>query len=288
VVLEPLANVPDAPLPGAANVTVVPGTGLPAASITSATNGLGNALPTVADCPEPDTTETEDGAPGALVRLKLAPLAPVADALTDYPPALLLAVNVLAVACPSLPVVAVVVAVPLTNVPEAPLPGALKVTLTPGTGLPAESVTCATNAPANALPTVADCPDPDTTATEDGAPAVLLRPKLAVLAPLALALTEEAPATLSAVKALEAACPSLPVVAVAVAEPLANVPDAPLPGALNVTLTPETGLPAESFTLPPPTDSRTHCQRLPTGRNPTPPTPTRTRRPNWSGQSSPG
>jgi hypothetical protein len=105
-------------------------------------------------------------------------------------PALLLAVKVLAVACPSPPVVALVVAVPLANVAVAPPLGAANVTLTPDTGLPAASVTSATNGLENALPTVADCPEPDTTETDDGAPAVLVRLKPAELRPVALAITD--------------------------------------------------------------------------------------------------
>jgi hypothetical protein len=62
--------------------------------------------------------------------------APVAVAVTLYVPATLFAVNVVAVATPLALVEAIVVFVPLTNVPLAPLAGAVKVTDTLGTRLP--------------------------------------------------------------------------------------------------------------------------------------------------------
>jgi hypothetical protein len=45
------------------------------------------------------------------------------------------------------------------------------------------------------------------------------------------------------------ATPKVLVATVSVAEPPANVPLAPLAGALNVTFTPETGFPLASFTV---------------------------------------
>lgn len=62
----------------------------------------------------------------------------------------------------------------LANVPLALLEGAAKVTDTPGTGLPELSVTLATSGLASAVLTAADCPEPDTTATVWGAPALTL------------------------------------------------------------------------------------------------------------------
>src|SRR6266852_4856725 len=93
---------------------------------------------------------------GVLARLvneKLAEAAPVALDTTLYgPPAVAFAVNVVDVATP-LPFVggAVVVAVPFANVPLAPLPGAVKVTTTPLTGLFPASVTVATIGAVNAV-----------------------------------------------------------------------------------------------------------------------------------------
>jgi hypothetical protein len=49
------------------------------------------------------------------------------------------------------------------NVPLAPALGPLKVTETPGTGFPPESLTTATSLFAKAVFTVADCPEPETT-----------------------------------------------------------------------------------------------------------------------------
>jgi hypothetical protein len=73
------------------------------------------------------------------------------------PPAVAFAVNVEDVATPLPFVVAVVDAVPFANVPLAPLAGAVKVTVTPLTGLFRESFTVACRAVANAVLTVAFC-----------------------------------------------------------------------------------------------------------------------------------
>ena len=56
------------------------------------------------------------------------------------------------------------------NVPVAPEVGAVNVTLTPETGLPAESVTFATSGEAKELCTVADCGEPDDEAMAVGWP----------------------------------------------------------------------------------------------------------------------
>jgi hypothetical protein len=79
------------------------------------------------------------------------------------------AVNVLAVARPLALVVAVVVVV-VPNLPEAPEEGAVKVTVTPETGLPTASVTSATSGLAKAAFSAADCPEPEETATLAGLP----------------------------------------------------------------------------------------------------------------------
>src|SRR5690348_9787097 len=67
-------------------------------------------------------------------------------------------------------VTAVVVAVPLANVPLAPVLGAVKVTVTLGMGVEFESVTLTASAVANGVPMVVDCPLPAETATALGAP----------------------------------------------------------------------------------------------------------------------
>ena len=111
-------------------------------------------------------------APGEFVSLKLALLAPVAPALTVYDPATVFAVKVVEVACPLLALVAVVVVVELAKVPDAPLDGAVKVTVTPGTAFPWASLTIATSWLENAALTVADCPEPETTVTALAGPYV--------------------------------------------------------------------------------------------------------------------
>jgi hypothetical protein len=128
----------------------------------------------------------------------------------------------------------------------APVAGAANVTLTPDTGLPPESVTTATSgAPKAALMGVL-WPLPLTTAMFVGAPAVFERVKVAELAtPLAVAITLYDPTVPLAVSAGEVAFPFASVVTVA--DPL-NVALAPLWGAVNVTLTPGTGLPPPSLT----------------------------------------
>ena len=87
-------------------------------------------------------------------------------------------------------VVAVAVADPLKAAP-APVAGALKVTVTPLTGLLLESFTVACSAVVNALLTVALCGVPAVAVMLDGVWARLVRLKLAVVAtPVALAVTE--------------------------------------------------------------------------------------------------
>jgi len=81
-----------------------------------------------------------------LVRLKLAGVAtPATVAVTVKPPATAFAVNAGAVAIPLAFVTAVAVADP-TNVPLAPLPGAVNVTVTPLNGLLLASFTVACSA----------------------------------------------------------------------------------------------------------------------------------------------
>jgi hypothetical protein len=253
VVAVPFANVPLAPLPGAVNVTTTPPTGLFPASVTVATNGPVNALLIAALCPEPLVTVTFAGAAVRFVNAKFAEVAPGVLATTLYgPPAVALAVNVVDVATP-LPLVggAVVVAVPFANVPLAPLPGAVKVTVTPLTGLFPASVTVATKGAANALLIAALCPEPLVTTTFAAGPARFVSTKFAEVAPVALATTLYGPPAVPfAVNVVEVATPLAFVGgAVVVAVPFANVPLAPLPGAVNVTTTPLTGLFRESFTV---------------------------------------
>jgi hypothetical protein len=71
-VVTPPANVPLAPLPGAVNVTVTPGTGLLEASLTVAWNAEPNGLPTVALCGVPPVAVMDAAVPAVLVKVKFA------------------------------------------------------------------------------------------------------------------------------------------------------------------------------------------------------------------------
>ena len=85
--------------------------------------------------------------------------------------------NTAAVATPEAFVVAVLT--PPANAPLAPLPGAVKVTVTPPTRLPKESLTVACSCTANAVFTVALCGVPAVAAILFAAPARLVIEKLA-------------------------------------------------------------------------------------------------------------
>jgi hypothetical protein len=75
-----LLNVPDAPAPGAANVTFTPGIGLLPASFTVTASALANAVLTVAVCGVvPALAVIEVGAPTVFVSAKLTVVRP-ADA----------------------------------------------------------------------------------------------------------------------------------------------------------------------------------------------------------------
>jgi hypothetical protein len=182
------------------------------------------------------------------VNEKFAEVAPAALATTLYgPPAVLLAVNVAEVATPLEFVVAVFT--PPANVPLAPLPGAVNVTTTPLTALFPASVTVVTKGAPNAVLIAALCPDPLVTATLAADPALFVSEKFAgVATPATVAVTVYGPpAVLLAVNVSEVATPLEFVVAVFT--PPAKVPLAPLPGAVNVTSTPLSGLFDASFTV---------------------------------------
>ena len=155
------------------------------------------------------------------------------------------------VATPLALLVAVVVAVPFTKVPLAPLPGAVKVTVTPLTGLFFASFTMACSDTANAVLIAALCGVPPVAVMLAAAPARFVSAKLAgVPTPATDATTFYGPPAVAlAVKVEEVATPLALVVAVVVAVPFAKVPLAPLPGAVNVTVTPLTGLFFPSFTV---------------------------------------
>jgi len=95
---------------------------------------------TAALCGVPALLTMLASAPGVLVIEKLAGATPLTVAVTVYEPAVVFAVNAGAVATPLALVVTVALA---PNVPEAPEPGAVNVTLTPGIGLESASRTMA-------------------------------------------------------------------------------------------------------------------------------------------------
>jgi hypothetical protein len=87
-------------------------------------------------------------------------------------------------------VATVIVAVPLVKVPDAPLPGAVNVTLTPATGLPPPSFTVTASAFANAVPAAVDCGVVPAFAVIDVAvPAVFVSEKFTVVSPVEAAVT---------------------------------------------------------------------------------------------------
>ena len=118
-------------------VTLTPATGLLPASRTVTASGLANAVLIVADCGVvPALAVIVVAAPAVLVRLKLTVGNPVAVAVTVYgPPGSTVGGEGRRLATPEALVTTVIVVVLVANSPEAPDPGAVKVTLTPATGL---------------------------------------------------------------------------------------------------------------------------------------------------------
>ena len=153
-------------------------------------------------------------------------------------------------AMPDAFVVTVIVAVLLPNTPEAPEPGAVKVTFTPGTGLLPASFTVTANRFVKAELMVADCGVvPAFDVIELGAPTVLVRAKLTEVSPVDEAITLYGPPAIEFAANGADATPAAFVATVIVAVLLLNTPEAPEPGAVNVTFTPETGLLPASFTV---------------------------------------
>ena len=77
----------------------------------------------------------------------------------------------------------------VVKVPEAPLAGGVKVTVTPETGLPYWSVTVATSLLVKAVATVALWPLPEVAVTVCAAPTTLVSEEFTELAPVAEATT---------------------------------------------------------------------------------------------------
>jgi len=251
IVAVALLNIPEAPAPGAVNVTFTPDTGLLPASFTVTASAFANAVLMVADCGVvPAFAVIVVGAPAVLVSEKFTVVRPAAAAVTVYgPPAVAFAVNG-AEATPEAFVATMIVAVALLNIPEAPAPGAVNVTFTPGTGLLPASFTVTASALANAVLIVADCGVvPAFAVIVVGAPTVLVSEKFTVVRPAAAAVTVYGPPAVAfAVNGAEA-IPDAFVATMIVAVALLNIPEAPEPGAVNVTFTPTTGLLPASFTV---------------------------------------
>jgi thiamine transporter ThiT len=246
-----LLNTPEAPEPGAVNVTFTPETGLLLASFTVTARAFANAVLMATDCGVvPAFAVIEAGAPALLVSEKFTVVSPVAAAVTVYgPPAVAFAVSG-AEATPEALVVTVIVAVLLLNTPEAPEPGAVNVTFMPETGLLPASFTVTASALANAVLIVADCGVvPAFAVIVVAGPAVLLSEKFTVVRPAEAAETVYGPPTVAFEVNGAEATPDAFVATVIVAVLLLNTPEAPEPGAVNVTFTPETGLLAASFTV---------------------------------------
>jgi hypothetical protein len=188
------------------------------------------------------------GGPSKFVKEKLAGVdTPPTWTVTVYCPAMLLAVNVGAVATPCAFVAAVATFPPAANVPPAPFPDATNVTVTPLNKLPLASFTVACSAVVNDVLMVALCPEPALAIMLAATPARFVSEKPVVRPPTTLAVIVYCPAVLLAVNVGAVATPCAFVVAVL--PPPANVPLAPLPGAVKVTVTPLNKLPPASFTV---------------------------------------
>jgi hypothetical protein len=160
------------------------------------------------------------------------------------------AVKAVAVATPLALVVALVVAVPFANVPLAPVDGAVNVTVAPLTRLPLASFTVACSKVPNAVVMAALCDAPPVAVTTAAGPGLFVRLNVAVVAAPDEAVTLYGPpAMVFAVNAVAVATPLAFVVAFVVFVPFANVPLAPLAGAVNVTVAFGTRLPPESLTV---------------------------------------
>src|SRR5271169_6983025 len=147
-------------------------------------------------------------------------------------------------------VATVIVAVALLNLPDAPDPGAVNVTFTPLTGLFPASFTVTASALAKAVLIVADCGVvPAFAVIVEAAPAVFVSEKFTVVRPAEAAVTVYGPPAVAFAVNGADATPDAFVATMIVAVALLNLPDAPEPGAVNVTFTPETGLLPASFTV---------------------------------------
>src|SRR5207245_1287441 len=190
------------------------------------------------------------GALAVFVSEKFTVVSPVAPAVTVYgPPAVAFAVNG-ADATPDAFVATTIVPVLLLNTPDAPDPGAVNVTFTPETGLLPASFTVTASAFAKAVLIVVDRKSTRLNSSHGIASyAVFCSKKITGVNPFAAAVTVYGhPAVAFAVYCADAT--PAPFAALFPYTALfRSTPDAPDPGAVNVTFTPETGLLPASFTV---------------------------------------
>ncbi|HEY1754037.1 MAG TPA: hypothetical protein VGG72_01480 [Bryobacteraceae bacterium] len=184
-----LLNNPLGPLPGAVKVTFSPATGVPVESVTVTAGATANAvfIDVLCGVVPAFTTMLPDSA--KLVSVKLTPVKPAAEAVTLYVPKIGLAVKG-AAATPELFVATTIVVAELLNNPLGPLDGAVKVTLTPATGVPPELFTItAGGVPKAVLTVVASGDVPVSEVIVLGIPAVFVSEKFTAVTPGAEAVT---------------------------------------------------------------------------------------------------
>ena len=233
------------------NVTFTPAAGLLEASLNVTPRAFAKAVLITAFCGvEPGLTVIVDDAPAEFVNEKFTRGRPVEAAVTVYcPPAVPFATKG-ADATPDALVATVIAVELLLNKPEAPLPGAVNATFTPDTGLLPESLTITARAFAKAVLIVALCGvDPGLAVIADAEPTAFISEKFTGVRPVEAAVTVYGPPAVLFAASGTDATPDPLVAAVIVAVPLLNRTDAPTPGAVNETLTPDNALLPASFTV---------------------------------------
>src|SRR2546429_120673 len=179
-----LLNTPDAPDPGAVNVTFTPEPGLLPASFTVTASAFAKAVLIVADCVVvPAFAVIVVAAPTVFVSEKFTGVNPVAAAVTVYgPPAVAFAVNG-AEATPNASVATVIVAVLLLNTPDSFFSGAVNLPFPPDSPSRPSSFPVTASAFARAVLIAADCGVvPAFAVIVEGAPVVFVSEKLAGVA----------------------------------------------------------------------------------------------------------
>ena len=134
---------------------------------------------------------------------------------------------------------------PPANVPLAPVEGSVKITFTPEAADVGIAVTCAVRTVLNAVPATVVCGVPPIAVTEVTDELPLVREKVAEVSPEPVAVTEYEPSVEFAVNVVAVAMPVAAVVTAVVAVEFANVPLAPVDGAVKVIVgrLAETGFP---------------------------------------------